>query len=165
MLTLLVGSSVISPDLRLTPENREEVSGGFSCHVSQIGLCPRDSKRDKAIMTPVLRLIAVAVLGITGCAVDVANRYYAPVKYPPKDPSEVAILRAAPTRPYEVIADFQSRGESPKSVAKKAAKIGADAVIIATLGGYYEIGTQWASQDNQSHTYTRIVGTAIRYKQ
>mgnify|MGYP006173090541 CR=1 FL=1 len=49
--------------------------------------------------------------------------------------------------------------------AKKAAKIGADAVIIATLGGYYEIGTQWASQDNQASSYTRIVGTAIRYKQ
>jgi hypothetical protein len=116
-------------------------------------------------MTSVLRLTVLAALCLCGCATDVANRYYAPVKYPPKDPSQVQILRAAPSRPYEVIADFQSRGESPKSVAKKAAKIGADAVIIATLGGYYEVGTQWASQDNQSHTYTRIVGTAIRYKQ
>ena len=116
-------------------------------------------------MTPVLRLAALTAVCLSGCATDVANRYYAPVKYPPKDPSQVQILRAAPSRPYEVIADFQSRGESPKFVAKKAAKIGADAVIIATLGGYYEIGTQWASQDSQSHTYTRIVGTAIRYKQ
>jgi hypothetical protein len=99
-----------------------------------------------------------------GCATDVANRYYASTKYPPKKPEEVQILRQAPARPYEVIADFQSRGESSKSVAKKAAKIGADAVIIATLGGYYELGTEWASQDNQAHTYTRIVGTAIRYK-
>jgi len=115
-------------------------------------------------MTPVLRLATIAALCLSACATDVANRYYAPVKYPPKDPKEVAILRQAPTRPYEVIADFQSRGESPKSVAKKAAKIGADAVIIVTLGGYYELGTQWASQDNQSNTYTRIIGTAIRYK-
>jgi len=116
-------------------------------------------------VTSILRLAALSFLCLAGCATDVANRYYAPVKYPAKDPKEVAILRAAPNRPYEVIADFQSRGESPKSVAKKAAKIGADAVIIATLGGYYEVGTQWASQDNQANTYTRIVGTAIRYKQ
>jgi hypothetical protein len=116
-------------------------------------------------VTPVFRFAALSLLCLAGCATDVANRYYAPVKYAAKDPKEVAILRAAPNRPYEVIADFQSRGESPKSVAKKAAKIGADAVIIATLGGYYEIGTQWASQDNQANTYTRIVGTAIRYKQ
>lgn len=119
---------------------------------------------DKKTVILVLRLITLAILCVAGCATDVANRYYSSVKYPAKDPSEVQILRAAPTRAYEVIADFQSRGESPKSVAKKAAKIGADAVIIATLGGYYEVGTQWASQDNQANTYTRIVGTAIRYK-
>lgn len=112
-----------------------------------------------------IKAFALVCLAAAGCATDVANRYYASTSYPPKDPKQVAILRTAPSRPYEVIADFQSRGESPKSVAKKAAKIGADAVIIATLGGYYELGTQWASQDNQSHTYTRIVGTAIRYKQ
>jgi hypothetical protein len=122
-------------------------------------------KRDKAIVTPIFRPAILLAVLLAGCASDVANRYYASTNYPPKDPKEVAILRTAPSRPYEVIADFQSRGESPKSVAKKAAKIGADAVIIATLGGYYELGTQWASQDNQSHTYTRIVGTAIRYKQ
>lgn len=116
-------------------------------------------------MTPVLRLIAVTSIGIAGCATDVANRYYSSNNYPPTDPKNVEILRQAPSRPYEVIADFQSRGESPKSVAKKAAKIGADAVIIAVLGGFYHRGTQWASQDSQADTYTRIVGTAIRYKQ
>jgi hypothetical protein len=107
--------------------------------------------------------VTVCLLAV-GCATDVANRYYASTKYPPKNPKDVQILRLPPARPYEVIADFQSRGESPKSVAKKAAKIGADAVIIATLGGFYELGTEWASQDNQADTYTRIVGTAIRYK-
>lgn len=107
--------------------------------------------------------VTVCLLSV-GCATDVANRYYASTNYPPKNPKDVQILRAAPSRPYEVLADFQSRGESSASVAKKAAKIGADAVIIATLGGYYELGTEWASQDNQAHTYTRITGTAIRYK-
>jgi hypothetical protein len=116
-------------------------------------------------MNCVRYLLVACISLLAGCATDVANRYYAGAKYPPKDPSEVQILKSAPTnREYEVIADFQSRGESSKSVAKKAAAIGADAVIIVTLGGYYELGTQWASQDNQSHTYTRIIGTAIRYK-
>jgi hypothetical protein len=111
-----------------------------------------------------LQLLVLICLFSAGCATDVANRYYASTTYPPKNPQDVQILRTSPARAYEVLADFQSRGESPKSVAKKAAKIGADAVIIATLGGFYELGTEWASQDNQANTYTRIVGTAIRYK-
>ena len=118
---------------------------------------------DQTVIHRFLLAFTVCLLSV-GCATDVANRYYASTNYPPKNPKDVQILRQPPARPYEVIADFQSRGESPKSVAKKAAKIGADAVIIATLGGFYELGTEWASQDNQADTYTRIVGTAIRYK-
>ena len=118
---------------------------------------------DHIVIHRFLLAVTVCLLSV-GCATDVANRYYASTNYPPKNPKDVQILRVAPSRPYEVLADFQSRGESPASVAKKAAKIGADAVIIATLGGYYELGTEWASQDNQAHTYTRITGTAIRYK-
>ena len=112
-----------------------------------------------------LALVFTAVFSLASCATDVANRYYAGQTFPPKDPSEVAILRSAPHRPYEVIADFQSRGESEKSVRKKAAKIGADAVIISILGGYYNLSTQWASDDAHANTYTRICGTAIVYKQ
>ncbi len=111
-----------------------------------------------------LLLASAAALFLCSCATDVANRYYANQKFPPKEPSQVAILRTAPNRPYEVIADFQSRGESEKSVRKKAAKIGADAVIISTLGGYYQLSTQWAGDDSHSNTYTRICGTAIIYK-
>ena len=110
-----------------------------------------------------LLAVTICLLSV-GCATAVANRYYASTKYPPKNPQEVQILKQAPDRPYEVIADFQSRGESPKSVAKKAAKIGADAVIVVMLGGYYELGTEWANVDYQADTYTRINGTAIRYK-
>ena len=120
-------------------------------------------RHGREVLLKFLLTVSVCLMSV-GCATDVANRYYASTNYPPKNPQDVQILRQPPARPYEVIADFQSRGESPKSVAKKAAKIGADAVIIATLGGYYELGTQWASQDNQADTYTRITGTAIRYK-
>lgn len=109
--------------------------------------------------------ILVLILLLSSCATDVANRYYASTTYAPKEPEQVQILRQAPSCPYEVIADFQSRGESAKSVRNKAAKIGADAVIISFLGGYYQLSEQWASNDSQSSTYTRICGTAIRYKQ
>jgi len=105
------------------------------------------------------------IIALSACATDVANRYYASTTYPPKQPEQVGILRQSPSCPYEVIADFQSRGDSVKSVRNKAAKIGADAVIISTLGGYYERAEEWASSDAQSNTYSRICGTAIRYKQ
>ncbi len=108
-------------------------------------------------------LIALILLS-AGCASDVANRYYADRQYPPKSPEQVEILYRKPTRAYEVIADFQSRGESPESVRNKAAKLGADAVIIATLGGEYRLSDEWAGKDSRANTYSRIVGTAIIYK-
>jgi uncharacterized protein YbjQ (UPF0145 family) len=104
-------------------------------------------------------------LGIsTSCSSDVANRYYGSAHYPRKATDDVALLNAAPTRPYEVIADFQSRNESPESVRRKAAEIGADAVIVTTLGGRYDKSEEWAAQNNDRGMYTRIVGTAIKYK-
>lgn len=104
-----------------------------------------------------------ALFGILGCASDVANRYYAEQKFAATPVSEVQILWQAPSRPYKVIADFQSRGESPKDLQRKAADIGADAVIVSLLGGNYSLSEQWASEDRHSKTYSRITGTAIRY--
>jgi hypothetical protein len=111
-----------------------------------------------------LTLVAVCLLMI-GCASDVANRYYGVTTYPEKSQSQVEILRSRPSRGFIVIADFQSRGESPEDLQAKAAKIGADAVIVTYLGGKYDQSDQWASQDSMSHTYSHIVGTAIIYTQ
>ena len=69
-----------------------------------------------------------------------------------------------PSRPYEVIADFQARGASIEYMRKKAAEIGADAVIVGTYGGYRSKSDDWANHDKYSNTYSRITGTAIRYK-
>ena len=107
-------------------------------------------------------LVAAGLLA--GCVTDVANRYYATEQYSPRDPKDVELLWQRPTREFVVIADFQSRGESPEAMRKRAAKIGADAVIVAILGGIYDTREQWASSDRQSNTYSRITGTAIRYK-
>ena len=111
----------------------------------------------------ILNLLVLAGL-LAGCATDVANRYYGSEKYPARDPKEVELLWQRPSREFTVIADFQSRGESPQAVRKKAAKIGADAVIISILGGLYDTSEQWAGNDRQSNTYSRITGTAIKYR-
>jgi len=101
---------------------------------------------------------------LTACAIDVANRYYGTERYKSKDPQEVELLWKKPNRDFIVIADFQSRGESPEAIRKKAAQIGADAVIVSILGGFYSYAEQWAGDDRYSDTYSRITGTAIKYK-
>jgi len=108
--------------------------------------------------------VAVAVMALGCVATDVANRYYGTERYPAKDPRDVEILWERPSRRFTVIADFQSRGESPEAVRSKAAEIGADAVIISVLGGTYDVGEQWAQGDRYRNTYSRIIGTAIRFK-
>jgi hypothetical protein len=101
---------------------------------------------------------------LAGCAQDVANRYYASEQYAARDPQSVALLSAAPSRAHTVIADLQSRNESPQAMRKRAAKIGADAIIVSPLGGYYSHSEEWASKDSMSRSYSRLVGSAIKYK-
>jgi hypothetical protein len=108
--------------------------------------------------------VLVVTFLLASCATDIANRYYGTEQYAVKDPKEVEILWQRPVREFIVIADFQSRGESPEDMRKRAAKIGADAVIVAILGGLYDRNEEWAGSDRQSGTYTRITGTAIKYK-
>ena len=108
-------------------------------------------------------LLLICILA-AGCASDVANRYYSNMRYPAKDPKEVQLLTKKPARDFIVIADFQSRGESAKALQKKAALIGADAVIVTLLGGYASTSSEWAGDDPFSNTYSRIIGTAIKFK-
>jgi hypothetical protein len=111
-----------------------------------------------------LRLIPLlCVLALVGCAQDIANRYYAPQQYAPKDPKDVELLFRAPSRSYTVIADLQSLYESPQSMKKRAAQIGADALIVSPLGGMYHSTEEWAGTDSMSHSYSRLVGSAIKY--
>ena len=77
-------------------------------------------------------LLPLLVLFVS-CTTDEANRYYSPVRYPEETLSEDSVLRARPSREFIVLADFRSRGESAKTMQKKAAQIGADAVIVVFL--------------------------------
>jgi hypothetical protein len=103
----------------------------------------------------------------SSCAQDVANRYYAAQQYPERDPRSVELLFHAPSRPFNVIADFQSRGESPESFRKRAAKIGADAVIVTRVGGLYSRSEEWAGSDTRANAAVdltgHLIGSAIKY--
>lgn len=104
------------------------------------------------------------ILLCTGCVTDVANRYYLAEKFPPKNEAQIEVLASNPTRPYVVMADFQSRGDSVESIRRKAAQIGADAVIVSKLGGSYDMREQWAGEDRRAGKGgSRVVGTAVRY--
>lgn len=45
---------------------------------------------------------------------------------------------------------------------RKAAAVGADAVIVVLAGGSRLQSAEWASES--TNTYSRIIGSAIRYK-
>ncbi|MBM3254187.1 MAG: hypothetical protein FJZ16_08035 [Candidatus Omnitrophica bacterium] len=104
-------------------------------------------------------------LFLDGCATTgEANRYYLKEKLPPKNINEVEVLKEKPTRPYIVIADFQASYATVKHMRKRAAEIGADAVIVTHTGGWYSYDEVWAENDRYSNSYTELIGTAIKYK-
>ena len=107
-----------------------------------------------------LLLVAFALCGY---AQDVANRYYSAQRYTPKPAADVALLFSAPSRPFTVIADLQSRNESPEGMRQRAAQIGADAIIVSPIGGSYSLNEEWAGSDSMSRSYSRLIGSAIKY--
>ena len=114
------------------------------------------------------RILAIAGVSIflfcqVGCVSDEANRYYLKETLPPRNAKEVEVLREALQRPYTVIADLQANDASAAYMQKRAAQIGADAVIVVPVGGYYSRDEVWAGKDRNSKSYTRMLGTAIKY--
>ena len=109
----------------------------------------------------------VLFIFIAACTYDKAYRYYLTERFAPKDPSEVAVLYEKPDREFIIMADLQARGVSVDFMRREAAKLGADAVIVVILGGYYAHSEEWADGDKDEKTknsYTRIVATVIKYK-
>ena len=108
-------------------------------------------------------LFVVLVASLWGCVSDRANRYYR--KLPAKPVDKVELLWAKPAQEFTVIADFQARQATPQSMRELAASVGADAVIVATMGATnYRNSETRPRQADESSTYTRIVGTAIIYQ-
>lgn len=111
------------------------------------------------------KTVFLAFIFVTvGCISDEANRYYLKEKLPAKEINEVEVLRTEPQQPYVVIADFQARNASIKHMRKRAADVGADAVIVVPLGGWYSKDEIWADKDRHSNSYNRLTATAIKYK-
>ena len=108
--------------------------------------------------------IIIFLLCVIGCISDEANRCYLKNKLPAKKTSEVEVLREEPQCSYIVVADFQAKNASFKHMQKRAAEVGADAVIVVPAGGWYSRNEIWADKDKQSNSYSRLIGTAIQYK-
>ena len=109
-------------------------------------------------------VVVLLLLSVIGCVSDEAGRYYLEETLPAKQISEVAVLRTAPVRPYTVIADFQANYVSIKHMRRRAAEIGADAVIVVHAGGSYSANEIWADSDRYAYTYSRLIATAIKYE-
>lgn len=123
---------------------------------------------------PFIALLIVAAIVLSGCATTSAVMLESGVSYPAT--KNVQILTEIPSRPFKKIALLETRGPvgTPitallKSMKKKAAEIGADAVIPTQdasihqqqgilynpwLGGYQTIG---------GGTIPVIRGVAIKY--
>ena len=54
---------------------------------------------------------------------------------------------------------FRWRRNLPRS-----AEIGADAIIVVPVGGWYAENEVWADKDRHSDSYTRLIATALKFK-
>jgi uncharacterized protein YbjQ (UPF0145 family) len=107
--------------------------------------------------------LITATIAMVGCVSDQAYRaYVSEGTYPAKNAESVAILYQRPVEQFEVIADLQARGNAIEAFRKEAGKLGADAIIISHFGGTIADATYAGGDKGQ--TFTRIVGTAIKYK-
>lgn len=133
------------------------------CHIKAVRFPITYTRESTALKMPIIIIAIASTIVLASCASDVANRYYVQERYKPVAAEKVQLLWEKPNKPFTVIADFQSRGESPQDMQKKAAEIGADAVIISLLGGNYSKNEEWASKDRHSTSYSRIAATAIKF--
>jgi hypothetical protein len=94
-------------------------------------------------------------------------------RFPPTSPQAVDLLRREPPRPHIAFAEVvykPGRGDSRHEVdwilRERAARIGADALVIETDNVYRE--SVWSGRNNRSRRYPVrdyvIVGIAIRYR-
>ena len=116
------------------------------------------------------------LLAVTGCnTVSTSSRQYpGGPTYPPTDPLQVQILRAAPTRPHVQLGQVQAEPSSDsvgaakieQALQKAAAKMGADAVVIVAdrtqAMGAIVTGPLWA-RSVDTITGRVIIGVAIHY--
>ena len=125
--------------------------------------------------------VATAIAGLfvlTGCnTVSISTKEALGVPtYPPNlNPTAISILTSPPTRPHVRLGDIQaepssdsvSAAEITQSLQKAAAKLGADAVVIAydrnqVLGAW--VTGPWFGRSIQTYSGRVIIGVAIKYQ-
>ena len=133
----------------------------------------------KTLLRQFVNLAAVAgLLVLAGCnTVSIrTNEALGVPRYPPNlNPPAIPILTAPPTRPHVRLGDIQaepssdrvSAAEITQSLQKAAAKLGADAVVIAydrnqILGAW--VTGPWFRRSIQTYSGRVIIGVAIKYK-
>ena len=122
--------------------------------------------------------MAVATLLVaTGCqsVSTTATQYIGVPQSAPVDPTHVQILRTEPTRPNVRIGEVRAVTSSPdvavskieESLREKAAKIGADAVVVVhdttQVTGAQVVGG-WFNRSIMTTEGRVIIGIAIKYK-
>jgi hypothetical protein len=117
-------------------------------------------------------------MAVTGCNTvsTTSHQYLGGATYPPTDPATIQILRVEPTRPNVQLGQIQAEPSSDsvpnlqieQALQKKAAKMGANAVVIVAdrtqVMGAVVNGPLWA-RSVDTITGRVIVGVAIRYTQ
>ncbi len=109
-----------------------------------------------------LAALALAIFILTACTTGSATRTSSTI-YQPTSSASVQILFERPTRPYEVIGQVGSKGDTLASddalyraMQKEAAEIGAHAILV--MGAGIEHQSQWGGEN-----YQRSRALALRW--
>ena len=117
------------------------------------------------------------LMAVTGCKTvsTSSHQYLGASTYPPTDPAQVEILRAAPTRPHVQLGEVRAQPSSSsvsnleigQALQESAAQMGANAVVITAdhseITGATLTGPAW-SRTMTSFTGRVIIGVAIRFE-
>ncbi len=120
-------------------------------------------------------VLLVAIAPLIGCnqVMISSDRLVGAPQYPPTDPAGIQILRQKPTRAYDTLADLfvePQSGNPPiaaieNALQQRAAKYGADAVLI-TMDRMEKSGSTYMGGGDFENTYGHAVrAVAIKYKQ
>ncbi len=117
------------------------------------------------------------LMAVTGCKTvsTSAHQYLGVSTYPPTEPAQVEILRAAPARPHVQLGEVRAQPSSSsvsnleieQALQKSAAQMGANAVVITAdrseITGATLTGPAW-SRTMTSFTGRVVTGVAIRFE-
>jgi hypothetical protein len=119
----------------------------------------------------ILLILAAAVL--MSCSPVHVRMFPGAHRFPPTSPDRVDLLRREPPRPHIAFAEivytpdrYANRREVDWVLRDRAARIGADALVIEVDTFYREPVWAGPSRQNYGHPYQdrTIVGVAIRYR-